>query len=199
MVLMSSISPNHQELLLNLAFQSIEYGLQHNHEMPVDEAHYPEPLQAVRSAFVTLLRQRQLRGCIGSLTPSRPLVIEVAHNAYASAFHDFRFVNISSAELPLLTIEISVLSPQQPMQFISEDDLLRQLRPMIDGLTIEDNGRRATFLPQVWQQLPDRQTFLQHLKEKAGLPFDYWSDTLKAYHYTVEHFAAPPQGSVKAT
>jgi AmmeMemoRadiSam system protein A len=130
----------------------------------------------------------ELRGCIGSLEAYRPLVEDVAHNAYAAAFSDPRFTPLSETELIDVEFHISVLTPAAPMHFESEADLLSQLRPGIDGLVLEDAGHRGTFLPSVWESLPDAAQFLQHLKMKAGLPADYWSDNLKVSRYTSESF-----------
>jgi AmmeMemoRadiSam system protein A len=140
------------------------------------------------STFVTLHLDGQLRGCIGSLEAHRPLAEDVAANAFAAAFRDPRFPPVSRAEAARLALEISVLSPAEPMHFRSEADLLAQLRPGIDGLILSDLGRRGTFLPSVWSQLPAARDFLVHLKHKAGLPADHWSATLSVERYTTESF-----------
>ncbi|NOX92825.1 MAG: AmmeMemoRadiSam system protein A, partial [Gammaproteobacteria bacterium] len=129
-----------------------------------------------------------LRGCIGSLEAHRPLVEDIAHNARAAAFSDPRFSPVTAQELPALEFHLSVLSPAVPLRFESETDLLEQIRPGIDGLVLEDGPHRGTFLPAVWESLPDAAQFLQHLKLKAGLPKDHWSDTLKISRYTTQTF-----------
>jgi AmmeMemoRadiSam system protein A len=115
-------------------------------------------------------------------------VNDVAHNAYAAAFMDPRFLAVTEDELENLEIHISVLTPAVAMTFDSEEDLLKQIRPGIDGLVLEDGRHRGTFLPAVWESLPDVKSFLQHLKQKAGLPDNYWSDSLKVSRYTTESF-----------
>ncbi len=175
-------------LLHRVAREAIEHGLETGRPLRVDTQRYPAPLREPRATFVTLKRDGQLRGCIGTLEAIRPLVDDVAHNAYAAAFGDPRFPPLQSAELDGLEIHISVLSPATPMQFDSEQDLLRQLRPGVDGLVLEDGYHRGTFLPAVWESLPEPRAFLQHLKLKAGLPADYWSDTIRVSRYTTETF-----------
>lgn len=151
---------------------------------------YPAALQAERASFVTLTIDHQLRGCIGVLEAIRSLVVDVAANAFAAAFEDRRFAPLAAGEYPRLTIHISVLSPPAAMSFVSEADLLRQLRPMADGLVLEEQGYRGTFLPSVWETLPEPREFLRHLKRKAGLPEDYWTASLRVSRYTTESFGA---------
>jgi len=174
---------------LDIARRSIAHGLEQRTPLPVDPAAYDERLRAPGASFVTLHLGDELRGCIGSLEARRPLVSDVACNAYAAAFQDPRFPPLSRDELPALRIHISVLSEATPLHFISENDLLRQLRPGVDGLILEEGeSHRSTFLPSVWSSLPDPRQFLQQLKLKAGLPPDYWSDSLRVLRYTTESF-----------
>lgn len=175
-----------QLLLLDVAKNSIAHGLQSGKPMPVALADYPQELSVERATFVTLQKHRQLRGCIGMLAAVRPLVVDIAENAFAAAFRDPRFPPLAADELPELEIHLSLLSEAEAMVFKSEQDLLAQLRPDIDGLILEESGRRGTFLPSVWGQLPEPKQFLRHLKQKAGLAPDYWSDTIKAYRYQTQ-------------
>ncbi|HID49758.1 MAG TPA: AmmeMemoRadiSam system protein A [Chromatiales bacterium] len=177
-----------RRILLEVAAASIRHGLEQGRPLPVHVDEYPQTLRQPGASFVTLNIAGQLRGCIGSLEATRPLVEDVADNAYAAAFRDPRFPPLNEVEYPQLEYHISLLAPAEPMQFESEDDLIRQLRPGVDGLILSDRGRRGTFLPSVWQSLPDPREFLRHLKQKAGLPPDYWSDTLQVARYTVEEF-----------
>jgi AmmeMemoRadiSam system protein A len=177
-----------QEMLLTLARTSINYGLDHDRELVPEVQDYPLPLQQPRASFVTLHIEKELRGCIGSLEAYQPLAKDVAHNAHAAAFGDPRFLPLTKGEFTQLEIHISVLDPTTPMQFSSEQDLVAQLRPGIDGLILQEGVRKGTFLPSVWEQLPDAREFLQHLKLKAGLPTDYWSDTLTVKRYTTQSF-----------
>jgi AmmeMemoRadiSam system protein A len=177
-----------RDTLLTVARQSIDHGLSHGRPLPVNPSDYPAPLQALRATFVTLHENGQLRGCIGTLEAHRALVEDVAENAFSAAFRDPRFAPVSAAEHDQMDLDISVLSPATPMQFDSEQDLLRQLRPGIDGLVLEDGPYRGTFLPSVWEQLSEPLDFLHQLKRKAGLSADYWSPSLKVSRYVTESF-----------
>lgn len=182
-----SYTPEQKRILLDIARDSIAHGVETGRALRIDPGNYPAALQQPRATFVTLKLDERLRGCIGMLEAQRALVDDVAHNAWAAAFSDPRFPPVSRREAELLSIHISVLSPSQDMTFVSETDLLRQLRPGIDGLILEEGARyRGTFLPTVWESLPEPREFLRHLKQKAGLPDHYWSETLKVRRYTTE-------------
>jgi AmmeMemoRadiSam system protein A len=178
-----NFSAQQQQSLLRIAVDAIERGLRHRRYEPELES-IDEALRVELASFVTLQLDGQLRGCIGSLEAFRPLAVDVAGNAWAAAFRDPRFVPVTRREAGNLEIHVSVLSVPQAMEFGSEADLLAQLRPFVDGLVLEDEGRRGTFLPSVWESLPDPVDFLRQLKRKAGLPQDYWSDTLRISRYT---------------
>ncbi len=178
-----------KEILLQTVRDSINYGLSYHTPMPIELSQYPKTLQQARASFVTLHLNHQLRGCIGSLQAHQPLIQDVAHNAFSAAFLDSRFYPVTPQEYELLTFDISVLSTATPITFKSEQDLIRQLRPGIDGLILTDAGHRGTFLPAVWEELSDPKEFLNHLKIKAGLSQGYWSDTLQIERYTVESIA----------
>ncbi|MFQ5487610.1 MAG: AmmeMemoRadiSam system protein A [Gammaproteobacteria bacterium] len=185
----ATLSRQQRETLLDIARRSIVHGLEWHSPLAVDPADYDARLRAPGASFVTLYLGNELRGCIGSLEARRPLVSDVASNACAAAFQDPRFLPLTAGELPALHIHISVLSEATPLHFSSEEDLLRQLRPGVDGLILEEAEiHRGTFLPSVWSSLPDPRRFLQQLKLKAGLPADYWSDTLRVLRYTTESF-----------
>lgn len=172
--------------LLKLAMASIKYGLDHGQSLPVNLADYDTALQENGASFVTLHINNQLRGCIGTLEANRPLVADVVENSYAAAFRDTRFQPLQADEYEQLHYHISILNPPVPMQFESEQDLLSQLRPGIDGLVMEDLGRRGTFLPSVWESLPEPRDFLTHLKLKSGLSAQHWSDSIRIQRYTVD-------------
>lgn len=142
-------------------------------------------LQDPGACFVTLTQQGELRGCIGSLEAHRTLLADVQANALAAAFRDPRFAPLSVRELDRTEVEISLLSPMQAMAFDSEAEALAQLRPGIDGLVFEFGARRSTFLPQVWEQLPEVPDFMAQLKRKAGLPADFWHADVRLQRYTV--------------
>jgi AmmeMemoRadiSam system protein A len=145
----------------------------------------PAWLQAPGACFVTLTQQAELRGCIGSLQAHRPLLDDLRANAVAAALHDPRFAPLTLRELNVTDIEVSLLSPMQPLDFDSEADALAQLRPGIDGLVFEFGARRSTFLPQVWEQLPHATDFMAYLKRKAGLPADFWHEDVRLQRYAV--------------
>lgn len=166
--------------------------------MPADHpqllAALGEPAFAqVRNCFVTLLHNGTLRGCIGSLSPRRPLAEDVTANAHSAAFRDPRFPAVTAVELPDIEVQLSILSPQQPLAVSSKAELLDVLEPCVDGLTLEDGTRRATFLPKVWEQLPDPAAFVQQLQAKAGLAPDHWSATLRIWRYRAENFSEAPR------
>ncbi|HJW82637.1 MAG TPA: AmmeMemoRadiSam system protein A [Acidiferrobacterales bacterium] len=137
------------------------------------------------ATFVTLTCAGALRGCIGSLVAERALRADVESNALAAAFSDPRFAPLSAREYRALEVEVSLLSPMQPVTVESEAQALTLLRPGIDGVLLEYGRRRGTFLPQVWEQLPEPRAFLAHLKQKAGLPADFWADEIRLSRYTV--------------
>jgi AmmeMemoRadiSam system protein A len=143
-------------------------------------------LEEPGATFVTLTLHGQLRGCIGSLEAHRPLLEDVRHNAIAAAFQDPRFAPLSKEEFAEVAIEVSLLSRPEPIRFSSEQNALEQLNPGKDGVIIEYARFRATFLPQVWAQLPQPQLFIAHLKNKAGLPEDFWSDDIRLSRYAVQ-------------
>jgi hypothetical protein len=175
--------PRFDALLLDVARRSIEAGARAGQPLAVDPADYPTPLRALRSSFVTLRLDGELRGCIGSLEATLPLVVDVARSALRAAYHDPRFTPVSAAERPRLELHVSVLEPSVPMWFDSEADLLRQLQPGVDGLILREGDAQATFLPDVWESLPEPRDFLAQLKRKAGLPADYWSRRMQVRRY----------------
>ncbi len=182
------LSEDERATLIDTAWQSIRNGLQQGRPLAVSPTDYGERLREPGASFVTLHRHGQLRGCIGSLEAHRPLIEDVAYNAFAAAFRDPRFLPLEAKELDGLDLEISVLSRPEPMEFDSEQDLLRQLRPGVDGLILQEGGNRGTFLPSVWESLPEPRLFLQQLKLKAGLAPDYWSDSVRVWRYGTESF-----------
>ncbi len=178
-----------QRQLLQLARDSISHGLEHGRALSPDADDYDEDLRQQRATFVTLHKHDQLRGCIGTLNAYQSIIDDVAEHAFAAAFRDPRFPPLSADEAAELELHISVLSIPEEIQFSSEQDLLEQIIPGEDGLILEDAGRKGTFLPSVWEQLPDKTMFLAHLKQKAGLPANYWSDTLRVWRYRANSFS----------
>lgn len=175
------------EALLKLARASIAGRLGISTPAATDET--AKWLSEPGAVFVTLTLGGQLRGCIGSLEAYRPLLEDVRENALAAAFRDPRFPPLTAAEFRHIGVEVSLLSKPAPMQFASEAEALSQLRPFVDGVVFEYGGYRGTFLPQVWEQLPNPAEFMAHLKTKAGLPPDFWSPGVKLSRYTVEKWS----------
>ena len=153
-------------------------------------------LAAPGATFVTLRRHGDLRGCIGSLEAFRSLRDDVEANARAAAFRDPRFPPLTRDELAATTVEVSLIGPHEPLRVRDEADALARLRPGVDGVVLEYGHHRATFLPQVWEQLPEPAEFMDALKHKAGLPADFWHPDLRLARYTVEKFAEDAPASV---
>ena len=153
----------------------------------------PAWLSRPGAVFVTLTRNGRLRGCMGSIEPRRSLREDVMRNACAAAFHDSRFPPLPAAELPHVRIEVSLLSPTEQLSFTSREDLLARLRPGVDGLILSWHGHRGTFLPQVWEQLPDPEDFLTHLLHKARLPVFSWEPDVTVRRFTVTAWSEPPE------
>lgn len=174
-----------RRFLLSLAWQSIRSGLTSGHPLSVDMAEVPVSLQYDRACFVTLKREGELRGCIGNLQVRGRLVDAVVENAYRAAFQDSRFTPVSAAELSAITLELSVLSPLQPLAVTSNAALVESLQPNVDGLLLRAGDHQATFLPAVWQQVSCAEQFVAQLKLKAGLAADFWSDNLQCWIYQV--------------
>lgn len=174
----------HKAILLPIARAAISRAL--HIPCTVDES--APWLNESGACFVTLTQHGQLRGCIGSLTAHRTLLNDLKSNAVSAALYDPRFVPLTVAELKNIHIEISLLTPPQPMQFKDEADALAQLRPGVDGIVFEFGRYRSTFLPQVWQQLPTPREFMAHLKQKAGLPEDFWAAGVLLSRYSVTKF-----------
>jgi len=174
---------------MSVAWDSIVHGLEHGEPLPVDPSAHAAELRAAGASFVTLKRAGELRGCVGSLEAEDPLVVDVARNAFRAAFHDSRFARLTPSELAGLDLHVSVLSPLERLDVTSERELLGALRPGIDGIVIREGARRGTFLPAVWDSLPEPADFLRELRQKAGLPEDTWSAAFEVYRYTVRSVA----------
>lgn len=183
-----TLAPEQRATLMGVARQSIEHGLAHGQPLVVHPSEYHRDLKAVRASFVTLQLQGRLRGCIGHLEAVQPVVVDVAENAFAAAFRDPRFPALGRDEWADVDIHLSLLTRPVPMRFNDESDLIAQIRPGEDGLILQDGPNRGTFLPSVWESLPDPVQFLTHLKHKAGLAANHWSDRIEVYRYYTESF-----------
>lgn len=185
-----NIEPADKTTLVELARAAIRDGFAIRIPPTLPEVPTKSTLAEPGASFVTLTRTGRLRGCRGTLVPIQPLAADVAANAFFSAFEDPRFRPLMPDELDDLALEIAVLSPLEPLPPVTEAELLTLLQPGIDGLLIEDAGCRATFLPKVWDTLPDPADFVRELKQKAGLPPGYWTRTTRCHRYTTENFGA---------
>ncbi|HSO42319.1 MAG TPA: AmmeMemoRadiSam system protein A [Rhodospirillales bacterium] len=163
------ILTDHGAVLLRLAAESISHGLSWGKPVVIEKAEFADELAVDGACFVTLKHGGELRGCVGSPRAHRPLIDDVAANAFAAAFADTRFPPLRPAERQDLSLSVTVLSPPEALVFANEAALCSQLRPHVDGLIIECDGRSAVFLPQVWEVLPAPGLFLEQLKMKAGL------------------------------
>lgn len=174
----------HDETLLQVARSSVEHGLQFGAPLPIAAEAYAPALRVPGASFVTLRSpDGALRGCIGRLAAERPLVEDVSENAFRAAFHDPRFQPLGAGELPGLRVHLSVLSPPEEIQPASLADLATALRPGSDGLIVQERTVRATFLPDVWKELPEPEAFLAALWRKAGLRPGHWSANLRVWRY----------------
>lgn len=181
-----------RDQLVEIARLAVKFGIENGTAPSVKAGPNVSPaLTAQRASFVTLNLDGRLRGCIGSVIAHRPLLADVAENAYRAAFSDSRFPPLTLAELDRIDVSVSILSTPRPLTFDDEAHLVRQMRPDQDGLILEDAGRRGLFLPSVWSSIPRSEAFISNLKVKAGLPSDHWSDTIKVNRYTTESFGAP--------
>lgn len=184
-----AIATDDRATLLRTARAALASRTRRGADPRIDEAGFAPSLRSHGAAFVTLTAQGRLRGCIGSLKAHRPLVRDVAENAISAGHADPRFPAVTVDDLDGLRLKIAVLGPTAPMRFETEDDLIAQLRPGEDGLILSDLGRRGTFLPMVWESLPEPAAFLTALKRKAGLAHDHWSPSLQVLRYRAESFA----------
>ncbi len=187
--ILHTLAKPHQQRLLQVAREAILSPLAGQKNYSVDLQHFPDVLQQQGASFVTLNLNGRLRGCIGSLQAQQQLVLDVAKNAQSAAFRDPRFSPLTLAEYHDTELHISVLSAATPFAVTGIDDLLDRIRPGVDGLIIEEAGKRATYLPSVWEQLPGPEQFVSQLRIKAGLSPDHWSDQTKVWTYTTFEFS----------
>jgi MEMO1 family protein len=183
-------APEEQAFMLKLARQTLERVVKEDRFPDIQMKDVPEKLKEKKGCFVTLTVNGQLRGCIGHIIPMEPLYKSIMDNARSASLEDPRFNRVEVAELAKIRIEISVLTTPEPLKFDSPEDLLKKLKPNVDGVVLHVGGGRSTYLPQVWEQLPDPEQFLNHLSEKAGMPASAWRkpDTeVQIYHVEAMH------------
>ena len=179
----------HAALLRGIAQRSIEQGLDGRGPLSADEIDLgglPGSLSQRRATFTTLMLDGRLRGCMGSLEARNPLAVDVAGSAYGAAFNDSRFSRLDRQEYPRIQLHISILTPPEPISFTDEEELLSLMRPGLDGIVLRAPGHSATYLPSVWESLPEPADFLGELKLKAGLERAYWSAEMEVLRYGVE-------------
>ena len=177
--------------LLRLARGSIEYGLLHGESLPVDCQAFSPALREPGATFTTVWLEDELRGCCGTIEAVRSLAEDVAYSAFRAAYRDSRFEAVRENELGVIRLEVSVLSPLEPLTVSGEAELLEQLTPGTDGLVIFADGNRATLLPKVWETIPEPRQFLDALKAKCGLPTDFWSEQLEFQRYRTKTYSEP--------
>ena len=183
------LNPEECNALLKLARQALELSVRGEPlpDLSLDEL--PRKFRQPGASFVTLTIASKLRGCIGTLEPFRPLAEDVRRHAVAAAFKDYRFPNVTENELEQISIEVSYLSEPKPLEYQRAEDLLKQLRPGVDGVVLRAGSRRATFLPQVWEKIPDPVAFMNELSLKMDAPADSWrTGDLTVETYQVQEF-----------
>ncbi len=174
--------------LLGIARDAMTHAAQTGEPYRVETDNLPVALTNIRCSFVTLRKSLELRGCTGSLEPTKPLAVDVAQATWRTALSDPRFAPVKIDEVNEIHIEISVLSPLTEFAVSDEADLLARLQPGIDGLVLEAGRYRSTFLPKVWEHLPDPRDFVEQLKLKAGLAPSFWSEEIQLFRYHTETF-----------
>lgn len=185
-----SLTSEERQQLLQIARQSIEAAVRRERMPELEMDCFTPPLQELGAAFVTITANGVLRGCIGALDPYQPLAKDVREHAVGAALNDFRFTPVQIEELESLQIEISRLGLPEQLEYDGPQELLRMIHPGRDGVILKDGPRRATFLPQVWEKLPNPAEFLGHLCQKMGAPPDLWRRKhLDVYTYQVEDFS----------
>lgn len=187
-----ALSEADRHALLKLARQSVERAARDGEILECDAADMGPALLLPGACFVTLRVQGRLRGCIGTLNAHEPLYLAALHNAHSAAIRDRRFAPVAPEEVPGLSLEISVLTPTRELSFRSPSDLLAKLEPHHHGVVLRLGGFSATFLPQVWEQIPDKEQFLNHLAQKAGCQASAWREPgTRVSIYEVEAFEEP--------
>lgn len=189
MMIDAFISEIDKKKLLKIAREAITCALRNEQLVKIKLQEYSQLLRDPGASFVTLTIQGKLRGCIGTLEANQPLVVDVQEHAVAAAMEDYRFPVVREEELQLISIEISRLTPVQLVDYSTHEDLISKIRVNVDGVLIKANGRRATFLPQVWEKVPDPEQFLSQLCMKMGATPGLWREKhLQIYTYQVEKF-----------
>lgn len=183
------INQNEKNILLKITREALTNAVQGMPLPGIALDELPEHLRQDGASFVTLTSDGRLRGCIGALQAFQPLALDVQEHAVAAALKDYRFPPVQPSELPGIAIEISVLTPKEQLTYHDPADLVKKLRPGVDGVVLHAGVRRATFLPQVWEHLPDPHQFLSQLCLKMGAPADLWQrQNMEVFTYQVQEF-----------
>ena len=183
------LSPEERKYLLKMARQAIEAAVQGHNPPEIDYGSLSDNLLDPGATFVTITKFGKLRGCIGTLEAKMPLIEDTVEHAVAAATHDFRFPPLTHNECDDIHIEISRLTSRQEVYYSDSYSLLDKLRPGLDGVIVMDGGSRATFLPQVWSKIPDKEEFMDHLCLKMGASSNCWRKAkIKVFTYQVEEF-----------
>ena len=184
-----TLNPQERATLLRLARQALEDGVNGRPLAHLDLEQLSPRLRQPGAAFVTLTIRGELRGCVGALEASQPLAEDVREHAIAAALEDYRFSPVQPSELRTIALEVSCLTQPQPLEYDRPEELLARLRPGVDGVVLRDGLRRATFLPKVWEKVPDAEIFLSMLCRKMGAASDLWRlKKLTVLTYQVEEF-----------
>ena len=192
-----NLSLEDQQTLLRLAREAMECRVRGEKLPPLDEASLSAQLREPGASFITLTIHGQLRGCIGALEAYQPLAKDVRAHAIAAALEDPRFPPVREDELSRIQIEVSRLTRPIPLEYQDAADLLSKLRPHMDGVILRDGARRATFLPQVWEKIPDPAEFLNYLCDKMGMRENTWrTKHLEVFIYQVEEFHESPNNPI---
>jgi uncharacterized protein len=183
------LTEGEKQTLLRIAREALDYGVRGKKLPALEPASLTPHLREHGASFVTLTIGGELRGCIGALEAYQPLVDDVREHAVAAALGDPRFHPVVETELGKIKLEVSCLTAPHPLEYSSSADLLTKLHPHVDGVILKSDFRRATFLPQVWEKIPDPEDFLDHLCAKMGAKSNLWRNTkLQVYVYQVEEF-----------
>ena len=182
---MRSFVGDHGQELFKIAKIALDDAIIRSKHFKPTRDDYANALFNKGATFVTLNKEGKLRGCIGSLLPSKAVAFDVAQNTYSAALEDNRFTPITPDELSKIKISISLLTDFEPINYKNEEDLVEQLFQGVDGVVIRDGNRQGVFLPSVWKQLPNPQEFLNNLKIKAGMSPSYWSNRINVYRFRV--------------
>ena len=183
------LQDDEKRILLQIARESIEHAVRGKTLPPLNYNSLSPNLSEEGASFVTLTLHDDLRGCIGALEAYQPLAADVREHAIAAALEDPRFPPLQESELNRISIEVSRLTAPQKLEYVSSEDLIQKLRPHVDGVVLRHGSRRATFLPQVWEKIPDPQEFLDQLCYKMGVRSNVWRDEkLSVFVYQVEEF-----------